>query len=560
MNIYSTMNTAKWALAASQTSIEVTGQNVANINNPDYNKQTANIQAGPTQDFGGYSIGTGITISSVSRQFDQYLFNQTLDNNTNVSLFNSRSQELNQINTVMNDTSGNGLGKAMDNFFQAFQSLGTNPTGATERQNVISNAQMLSTYISNGANQMKTMQKNENSNITLAIPQVNALSSQIANMNKLIHESETNGNKANDYRDQREGLLNKLSGFVGINYFEQSNGEDVVMLKNGSPLVVGEGSFNLSSAISTANPQVNNLFWNDPSGRQANITNTISGGQIGAWMSARDGDVANTIKSLDTLAGTIITQVNNQQAAGFGLDGTTGLNFFNPLTPGGAGAVTNLGNGVVTGALINGGNPDLDHYRLSFDGTNYSVTNTDKGGVQALAASPFATVQSFFQQRGYNINITGSPQPGDAFDISAVNNAAIGMSVNSVVANDINKVAAGATTQPGDGSNAKAIGNMQSQKLIGGAWTAAGAPGVYSLNDFYGGIVGSIGTSTKTANDSLALNKSVQAQISNMRQQSSGVNMDEEMVNLVKFQHSYQAAAKTLSTVDQMLQALLNIA
>lgn len=562
MNIYSVMSTSQWALAASQTQIGVVGNNIANINNPDYNQQTTVLQSGPTQNLGKYSVGTGVGVQSVVRNFDNYLFTQSLENNSNTSLWNTKSQLMSQVSAVMNDSNGTGLGNALNNFFQSWQTLTTNPSGATERQTVVNNANAVAGQISNVAQQLVTIQGNANQDISGAIPQINNYTTQIASLNKLIHEAEYNGNKANDYRDQRDGLLKKLSGVIGISYFEQSNGEDIVMLKNGSPLVTGQSNYNLSTALSTANPRVNSIFWNAPNGGQTDITNQITGGQIGAWIQTRDTDVANAVNSLDTLAGNIIAQVNNLHNAGYGLDGSTGNNFFNALTPGGVGQLSNTGTGTITGKLLNPANVDLDHYKLTFDGTNYTVTNSDKGGTLALAASPLATVQNFFSQRGYSITLGGTPKAGDVFNVSAVTDAAFSMKVNSVITQDVNKVVAGTTTQPGDGTLARQIGALQYQRVTGGVWSATGttgSTGLYTISDYYGSMIGTIGTSAKNAADNLTLNQSVGTQINNMVQRVSGVNMDEQMIDLVKFQNSYQAAAKTLTTVDQMLQTLMSI-
>lgn len=562
MNIFSVLSTATWALHTSQTEIGVTGQNVANINNPNYTKETANIIAGPTQDYGRYSIGSGISVANVTSSFSSYLFNQSLDNNTSVASWTATSGELNQMNQIMNDTNGTGISNAISKFFSAFQTLSNNPADATARQSTVAAGQTLSAQISGAATSLGQMQINENSNIKALVPKINDISNQITALNKEIHQTENSGNVNNNARDQRNGLIKQLSGLTGISYFEQSNGEDVVMLKNGTPLVAGEAAYNLSTGISKFNPQLTNIYWNSPNGNQTDITSTISGGQLGALVASRDGAVATALSNLNTLAGAITTGVNNLNASGYGLDGSTGVNFFNPLTPGGAGASTNTGTGVITGTLINQGNVDTSQFNLAFDGTNYTVTNKDQGNATALSGASFASVQSFFQQRGYSISMTGTPKAGDSFSVSAVNNAAVLMSVNSTVVNDVNKIAAGSTTQVGDGTNARLVGNLGTQKIVGGAWSATGttgSTGVYSLNDYYASAVGSVGTQTKTATDNVTLYQGSAAQTSNLIEQSSGVNMDEEMVNLVKFQNAYQASAKTITIVDQMLKTLMNV-
>lgn len=562
MNIYGVMNTAKNALAASQTAIGVTGNNIANINDPNYSQQVTVLSPGPVQDYGGFSIGTGVSVTAVTRNFDGFLFNQSVDANSNESLWNMKSQLMNQVNSVLNDTSGTGIGNAISSYFQSWQTLATNPTGVTERQAVVSTANTLTDDISKAASQLVAMQGNSNTDIANAIPQLNVYTSQIAGLNKLIHETEVGTNKANDYRDQRDALIQKVSTLVGVSYFEQSNGEDILMLKNGSPLVDGQSNYPLSSALNPANPRVTSVYWNAPSGTQVDVTNQITGGQMGAWLQTRDKDVQSVLDHLDTLAGSIVATVNNLHNTGYGLDGSTGNNFFNAITPGGTGLLSNTGNGVITGKLLNPANVSLDHYNLAYDGTSYAITNTDQGGVTQLAGANIASVQNFFQQRGYSINLTGTPMAGDSFNISAVNNAATLMSVSTSVQNDRNKVAAGTTTQGADGTLAQQMGLMVNQTVIGGPWSAngtVGTNGLYTFGDFYSSAIGAMATSAQNATSSSTIAQNTLTQTNNLMQQISGVNMDEQMINLVQYQNSYQAAAKALTTADQMLQSLFSI-
>ena len=287
---------------------------------------------------------------------------------------------------------------------------------------------------------------------------------------------------------------------------------------------------------------------------------------MGAWLNVRDGDVSNVLRQLDSLAGAITSDVNTLHNGGYGLDGSTGNNFFRALAPSGTGAITNLGNATISGKMLNPVNVDTDHYQLAYDGTNWTVSNIDKGGAVAIDSTggsmtkvPLAAANSFFAERGYSIALTGNPIAGDTFNVSAVNNAAVNMALTPAITNDINKIAAGATTQQGDGAVAQQISALQGEKMMGGEWAPSGTTGLHSYTDFYASLVGVVGTASKVATDNVTLYQSVSSQVASMKSQISGVNMDEEMVNLIKFQNAYQASAKTITTVDQMLQTLMGI-
>ncbi|MBI5637394.1 MAG: flagellar hook-associated protein FlgK [Nitrospinae bacterium] len=562
MNIYGAMNTAKWALLSAQTAIEVTGQNVANVNNPDFNRQTAILQAQYPVNQGNHFIGTGVTVAAVKRNFDQFLYNQQLSADFNQNNYQARETIMNRVDTIMNETSGSGINNAMSNFFQSYYNLAINPSGATERTDVVEKAKSLSAKVSFVAGQVQQTRRDTDLKITGAVPIINNITSQIAALNKVIHETESNGAVANDYRDRREGLIKQVASFMDIGYAEANNGEVSVYMKTGRPLVTGENNFTLSTKQNPSDPATSSVFWADSAGNNVNITSDISAGQMGAWTTLRDQDLIKVQNQLDSLSASIVRDVNRIHAASFGLDGSTGINFFNGLTPGGRASNLNTGTGTLQpGSVLNPDNINLDHYRITFGaGGSYTVNNIDKGTASGTFTFTAGSPLTFFQQRGISIAIAGAPNAGDSFDISGAFNAAFTLAVNPTVQNDLNKVAAGSTTRWGDGISAEAIGSLQYAKTIGGAWSVAGATsGVYTYTDFYGATVGGVGSTTQAAASGRKLAEAVTNQLNNLRQQSSGVALDEEMINLVKYQQAYGAAAKTITTIDEMLQTLLNI-
>lgn len=562
MNIYGAMNTAKWALLSAQTAIEVTGQNVANVNNPDFNRQTAVLEAQYPVNQGNHFIGTGVTVAAVKRNFDQFLYNQQLSADFNQNNYQARETIMNRVDTIMNETSGSGINNAMSNFFQSYYNLAINPSGATERTDVVEKAKSLSAKISFVAGQVQQTRRDTDLKITGAVPIINNITAQIAALNKVIHETESNGAVANDYRDRREGLIKQVASFMDIGYAEANNGEVSVYMKTGRPLVTGENNFTLSTRQNPSDPATSSVFWADSAGNNVNITNDISAGQMGAWTTLRDQDLIKVQNQLDSLSASIVRDVNRIHAGSFGLDGSTGINFFNGLTPGGRASNLNTGTGALQpGSVLNPDNINLDHYRITFGaGGSYTVNNIDKGTASGTFTFTAGAPMTFFQQRGISIAIAGAPNAGDSFDISGAFNAAFTLAVNPTVQNDLNKVAAGSTTRWGDGISAEAIGSLQYAKTIGGAWNAAGAAsGVYTYTDFYGATVGGVGSTTQAAASGRKLAEAVTNQLNNLRQQSSGVALDEEMINLVKYQQAYGAAAKTITTIDEMLQTLLNI-
>jgi len=555
------MNSAKWALLTHQTAIEVTGQNIANVNNPDYSRQEVRLESAYPVNIGRMALGTGVQIQGVERRFDKFLFSQRLESNFNLARWEARDMIMSRLDVVFNEADGNGINQMMSQMFQSFYNLSISPSGLTERQDVVEKARLLTQNFSAAANELKNIRRDIDLKITASIPEINRLTGEIAQLNKTIHETEVGNVTANDFRDRREALIMDLSKLVDVSYFEQSNNEVVVMMNNGRPLVVGQSAFNLTTRVNPQDPETSSIFWTDASGTQTDITTEFNSGNIGAWIELRETDIPDLLDDLNRLAGSIIQEVNNLHASGFGLDGTAGTGFFTSLTPGGTGDASNSGSGVLgAGTLLNPETAGLDHYRTTFDGAgNYSVFNRFTNAASGTFSYTSGAALTFFQQTGFSIAITGTPAAGDTFDISASHDTAVNMAVNPNVVNNLNRIAAGSTTQVGDGTLARRIADLQYNRLIGSIPGAVAASGLFTFDDFFASIVGQVGSGAIAAKNGLTQQDSISTQLLNLREQASGVSLDEEMINLIKYQRAYGAAAKLISTVDEMLVTLLNI-
>lgn len=553
------MNTAKWALLAQQTALEITGQNIANVNNPDYNRQEVFLEAQTPVNEGRYFIGTGVRVAGVERRFDRYIFSQRLESNSLFSGWGARELGMGRIESILNESGESGISAGIAELFQAFYDLSTDPSGMAQRSDITEKAKSLAGMVSYAAAELQNTRRDTDWQITGKIPEINNITEQIAQLNKLIHETETNGAVANDYRDSREALLMKLSGIVDISYFEQSNKEIVVVMNGGRSLVVGQSSFTLSTRTNSLDPQVSDIMWADAGGNQTDITSEFTGGSLGAWIELRDIDLPGILNNLNTLAASIVKEVNRLHSSGYGLDGSTGVDFFTQLTPGGKASTLNVGTGVLgAGTVTNPEIVDLDRYRITFDGAgNYSVFNIDENAASGTYTFSSGTPLSFFQQRGFDISITGAPSASDSFEISASDNAAFNMSVSAQVQNNPSSIAAGTTTNSGDGEIARRIADLQYGRTIGGYFGAAS--GLFTFDDFLGSLVGEIGSQAQAAQSGRALQESTDNQLSNLREQVSGVSLDEETINLIKYQSAYEAAAKMISVIDEMLQTLLSL-
>jgi len=361
---------------------------------------------------------------------------------------------------IFNEAGGSGLNQAMSKFWDAWQSLTIDPDGTDERQVLLKTSQVLAATFNQLDSDLSQSQQDLDLAIQGTVADINRLSEQLADLNEKIISSEVGFLSANDFRDQRELVLKELSELIDVNAFEDSNGALSVLVANGRPLVTAGEFWQLSTETNAAGFQ--DVVWVDDAGNTTNITADISGGKLKGLIEVRDVIIPDYMTRLDTLAGTLRTDVNLLHQGGFDLNGLVGEAFF-------------IGTGTAA---------DLE----------------------------------------VNPNIVG--------DL------------------DFIAAASDATTVPGDGSNAIEIAKLQYQLSMGGT---------QPYNDYYSSIVRDVGSEVLKSDAYYHHQSDMISQLENQRESVSGVSLDEEMINLIKFQNAYSAAAKLITTADEMMQTVLQM-
>lgn len=559
-NIYGAMNTAKMSLLTHQLALEVTGQNISNVNNPNFTRQELNLEAAfPIQPGGSPGlIGTGVRATSIVRHYDQFLEGQRLLNESITGYWDSKQDFLSRLEVVFNESSEQGLNSLFDKFFLSWQNLAFNPRGLTERTDVISQGRNLAAFFKKINQDMKNLREDLDTKITSTVTEINRLTTEIVRMNQIIHETESHNVHANDFRDKREALIRELAQYVDVNVVEDSNNEVMVSLRGGRPLVIGETSFQLTTETRSDDPLANDIFWNDPSGNQFDITNEIQSGSMASWIDMRDTEFAGYIDKLDLMAATLMRDINNIHSTGYGLDGSTGVDFFSGLNVGVSNGRNNTGTGAIgAGTIVDPEKVNLDKFQITYSGGNLVIRDQTFGTTVATEAYVSGANINYFLGQGIQVAISGAPQDGDTFTVNAAQDASYNMTVSSAVMTDTNKVAAGLTTVQGDGDNALRIAQSQNSMSMNKA--TASASGTATFAEYYNSVVGQVGVSAKEANSTFNQQELINFELDNRREQVAGVSLDEEMVNLIKYQHAYQASARLVGVVDELLQTLLGL-
>jgi flagellar hook-associated protein 1 FlgK len=337
MSILSTLSLAAQALKAQQLAIQTTGHNLANVATPGYSRQTVDFVSAYPSFEGGVILGQGVNVANIQRVVDRFSEAELLDLQAGSGYADARNQALASIQSAF-PTSG-GIDAALSSFFNALADLSNNPAGTAERISLIGKANALGQALALTRQTLGGEQSNLDQNLQGAAQQVNGLVGQIATLNVQISTSEIGGQQANDFRDQRQSLLQQLTNLTGATTQEDASGQ--VTVNVGGLLLVGGNRYATLKTDTLNSAGLHAVTYQSPDGSSFDATTLFTQGQIGSLLNLRDSQVPGIISRLDQFAKTLVDQVNAQHGLGFDLTGAAGGNFFAPLSTT-AGAAANV--------------------------------------------------------------------------------------------------------------------------------------------------------------------------------------------------------------------------
>ena len=556
-NIFSTLSSAKLGLLAQQLAIEVTGQNVANVETEGYSRQDVSFEANTPRGhikYGGlHQLGTGVRIASIERAHDQFLFTQIMDEGDLTGSTEVKKEIFEQLEVLFNEGSGRSLNDALSLFFSSIHDLATNARGLPERVDLISKAEHLASTFNQTGNQLFTIQRNIDATIETEVAEINTLTTQIGKLNESIHANEpTSQYKANDLRDNRDRLVKELSKKIDIQLVQESDNQISLTLKDGTALVLKDQVFDLSTSINANNESFNDVYI-DIGSTTKNITSTIKGGELRGYLDMRDTEVESILDKTNILSGSFIQEFNSIHREGFGIDGSSGLDFFTPLDVTVDHDADNTGTAVVSMTNASPTTVSVDEFEIVF--TSASSFNLNNLTTNASSGTfTFTSATTFNIKDGFAVAISGTAASGDKVTFSVSEDAASLMSVSSTITADGQKIAAGTTTN-GDGGNALLMADLQNE-LVFNSVTWSSESGSFTVDEYYNAVVSTIGIKSFSAQAILRQQEGVMLQLNSRRESISGVSIDEEMIKMIKFQQAYNASARMISMVDEMLDTL----
>ena len=559
-NIFSTLSSAKLGLLAQQLAIEVTGQNVANVETEGYSRQDVSFEANTPRGhikYGGlHQIGTGVRIASIERAHDQFLFTQIMDEGDLTGSTEVKKEIFEQLEVLFNEGSGRSLNDAFSSFFGSIHDLATNPRGLPERTDLISKAEHLTSTFNQTGNQLFMLQRNIDATIESEVVEINTLTTQIGKLNESIHANEPTAQyKANDLRDNRDRLVKKLSKKIDIQLVQESDNQISLTLKDGTALVLKDQVFALSTSLNANNESFKDVYINSGSTKK-NITSTVKGGQLRGYLDMRDTEIGSILDKMNILSGSFIQEFNRVHREGFGIDGSSGLDFFTPLNVKVGHDVNNKGTASVSMTNASPTSISVDEFEMVFtSSSSFNLNNLTTNA--SLGTFEFNAGTTFNVKDGFAVTISGAAVSGDKVKFSASEDAASRMSVSSKITADRQKIAAGTTTNA-DGGNALRMANLQNELAFNSVTWSSGS-GSFTFDEYYNAVVSTIGIESFSAQAILRQQEGVMLQLNSRRESISGVSIDEEMIKMIKFQQAYNASARMISMVDEMLDTLYRI-
>jgi len=453
MDLFRILSSTSGALGAQTAGLDVTGQNIANVNTPGYVRRTLDLSEIAPVDQS--SAGNGVTVDRIIAQRAPLLDARIRVEQAAVGRESAVSDRLSILQTEISSP-GTAADAALTSFYDAWSTLAQDPTSGVGRQQVVSQGQALARVFNNLSASLVSAQQGADSEIRSDVQQVNDLAARIAQLNVAIGAAPATTGET--LRDEQQQALQDLASLVDVSVIDRASGGADVYIGNGRALVVGENAYSLATVSKAPSGLA------DITSGGTTITSEITGGRIGGLIQARDVLIPDYQGRVDNLAYGVVSSVNAAHQAGFDLGGNAGGDFFSPL------------------------------------------------------ASPAG--------------------------------AAAAMAVSSSVAANPNLIAAAGTPAPGDNQNARAISDLRNAALPGGTTNPT---------DTWGALIYRVGADTQTAQGELQSHQDVVSQIQSLRDQVSGVSIDEEAASMLKFQRAYEANARFFSAVDQTLDALIQM-
>jgi flagellar hook-associated protein 1 FlgK len=549
---FSGLELARRALESQQAAIDITGHNIANTNTAGYSRQITNLQQTipltvPSMGH-NLSVGTGVTVGSIERARDIFVDRQYRWENSKQQYWAARQDTLVKIEGLLNEPSDNSLHTDMDKFWNAWSDLSKNPENMGARSVVLERAASLADTLHHIDQQITEMQKSLDTSVRVQVNQINMFAKQIQDLNMQIKRAEVSGDNPNDLKDKRDAIVDELSQLVNVRVVENRDPEFKDRVVNIYKVYIGDDNTPNQILVDDTVPY---QLETDPASAG---TSGLDFAQV-KWAEGHPlaGDTLQLGEGLGKLSANLQMRgsnydydINDDGILDEGKDKAYLSNLrkkYDDLAAGLAIAVNAIHeSGKATGITYldpSGPPPTPPTLTYTADPTSYDPADYDPYDPAVAKLIP-----PFFTADDGTISTK----------ITAAN-----IKVNTVLTKNSWMIATGKSF-PGDGEIAMDISTLSSGwAALADAVTTTPPPlQATSFGDFYGAAIAEMGVDVQQAD---RMKEGQDVLVNHMfaqRENVSGVSLDEEMANLVRFQKSYSAAARIVTMMDDMLDTLVN--
>jgi len=572
--IFNAFNIASSSLLAHQRAIGTISHNIANVNTPGYSRQDPVLTSMISGHSGGMDVGGGIQLQKISRTVDPLLAHAQLKNGSNLAYWDAVKNGLGSVESVFGSLTAPGLGAVTDSFFQAWQELANDPQNQALRLKVRASANDLTMQISRMQTGLANARTGADTKIDASISKTNILLDSIGNLNQqMLHHLASPGNPPNDLLDKRDKAINELSKLLPIQQVNTKSGEILIQTASGDLLVQSTSVHHLARGPVQASGFASIVI----AGTGRVVQGLEKNGEIGGLIHLRDSMLTGYISTLDSFSANLAFGVNQIHASG------TGSAQASTMTSGqsAASAATPLNNLNIpfasqittgqfaiyahdaTGQPITPTGPNTISINPATTTLNQIVTDINAAYPGTVTASLDASNRLVITASGSNTFAFGQDTSNflaaDEINTFFHGSSSADLAVSNAIQADATQIATGAIdpatskTTAGDNSIAMAINTMQNTALA-----IDGSP-ASTIHERGTGLTNAFGIDADIANQQQIYRDSESQALSKQRAMISGVNLDEEMIKMIKFQRAYEASAKLIQTSNRMLDILMGL-
>ena len=530
------------ALNSLQRAISTTGNNIANVNTDGYSRQEVEFASRTPNRIGGVTLGTGVEISSIRRAYDQFLTQDVQARTSSSGYYSLYSTTAEQIDNLMADPA-TSISSAMDQFFAAMEAVANSPTSQPERQVLLSEAGALANRFNYVDARLSELAENTNEQMSVFVVDINQHVKDIAQLNQQIARLErTPGGSPNDLLDQRDRAIESLSKLVRVDTRLQEDGSVNVFTSSGHRLVsqAGAETVRLSAAPQPDGPV--RLYISAPGSADAEISNVSLGGELGAAMDVSKNVIDRARRDIGLLAVGLTETFNTQHKAGDTLNQVAGSEFFTSITPVATASPLNSGTTIVSAVIDDATQMTGDSYQIDYTDSVVTITNLSTNTTQEINGTTLSIDGLTFTVSPFS-NLTD----GDRFLVEPTGRAASSMAVAITDTSDI--AAANSGGNVGDNRNMLGLIALREANNL--------KDGTKSVYDIYNNAVSQVAVDTRSARANADTETSLLQSVTDRRDSITGVNLEEEAANLIRYQQAYQAAAQIITTANDVFDTLL---